>query len=253
MRKLAYKALLWLVDWVFGPKWNEYDMNGYHKLSMKIPVGMQFKLTSMAKAGLPGVKAAAHPAAPLSVWGDSKKALRAMVADLKAHYAWLGNGLFGMVKEHRLLERGDEDWLQSIWALINLTGRLGGIEKAFDNITGVVVGIPGVIDFDALARAIERMPERIVDDPRDYFLREIADTTDYAEKIVAGKVPLGEGDTIANVKVRLADYQAMAAAVKGSRNLAELVKNLDAVKVSHSWNKFTLAEWRDVVRWLSAE
>ena len=44
MRKLAYKVFLWLVDWIFGPKWDEYDMNGYHKLSMKIPVGMQFKL-----------------------------------------------------------------------------------------------------------------------------------------------------------------------------------------------------------------
>jgi hypothetical protein len=46
MRKLAHRALLWLVDWIFGPKWEDYDMD-LHRMQVKIPAGMQFKLSGI--------------------------------------------------------------------------------------------------------------------------------------------------------------------------------------------------------------
>jgi len=257
MKKLAYKAFLWLVDWIFGPKWEEYDMNGHLKLRVKLPTGIQFRLPGMRSIVLSGeVDASKKALADMMAarpWGDAKKAMRAMLADLKAHYFSVpGRGGFFFARNGKDVPYL-EYWTQRVWGLINLIGRPKVVDDAFDGILRPLQGVPWPVDFDALSKAIERMPERAADDPRESFIREISGVMDAAENIVAGKTPITWGETMASVEARLADYHTMTDAVKQSRNLKELTANLVAAKKRMRTDEETIDEWIDVCKWLSAE
>jgi hypothetical protein len=214
-------------------------------MQVKIPAGMQFKLSGMPTRSL--------PPKPIALWGDAKKALRAMLADLKKHYvASVGGGGFFFARNGKDVPYM-EYWTQRVWDLINLVGRPKVVDDAFDLIIGALQGVRWAVDFDALSKAIERMPERAVDDPRERFIREISGVMDTAERIVAGELAPWRGETMESVKARLADYHTMTDAVKRSRNLKELSANLAAAKKLMRTDEETIDEWIDVCRWLSAE
>ena len=249
MRKLAYKVFLWLVDWFFGPKWDEYNMNGHPKIVMGLPTAPYFRLPGMLKGETPKLP----NLAPIKYWGDGKKALRAMLADLKAHFVRnaAGQGFF-FARDGKEVPY-DEYWTQRVWDLINLTGRRAVVDEAFDLVLRALQGVAWPVDFKALEKAVERVPEHAAPDPREMFLSEIRGVREAAEKILANPATLPKGMNLAEVKARLDEYILMDNAVARAKNLKELLRNLVELRPKLKIEGWTTDEWIDVCRWLSAE
>lgn len=289
MRKLAYKALLWLVDWIFGPKWEEYDMNGHPKITMKIPVGMQFKLSRMLRGGLPTVPklAPVKDRVPPSTigeapavkarrerlnampWGSLRDAIGRVMRGIRSHAGWKDFvGTDGTIKQETHLSSGVEGdkWGYDYWGdrLFGLLGLFNGWQSVevfseewgADAIVNLMFGVFSRLGdaglADVQARLVATAPE-FGFDPREEWVATAGRAIKSQEDVIAGIIGLSPSIPMSRIRHSLASWVKMKAAVSSAGNIDELVRNLRGLKGLEQDAQKRVAEWLLAAELLAAE